>query len=70
MTRFRCPECGAETRLTARFGGEIVSVYCLQHTGGADGHRRPVYMTGVPEPELLNSRQHAVRSLHTALSVA
>lgn len=50
MERFRCPECGAETRLEARYGGEIVSVYCLKHAGGVDAHLRPVYMTAVTEP--------------------
>jgi hypothetical protein len=49
MVRYRCPECGAETRLEAQFGGEIVSVYCLKHTGGADAHLQPVYMTMVTE---------------------
>jgi hypothetical protein len=50
MGHYRCPECGAETQLEAQFGGEIVSVYCLKHTGGADVHLRPVYMTMVREP--------------------
>jgi len=50
MVRYRCPECGAEKRLEARFGGEIVSVYCLKHTGGVDAHVLPVYMTMVAEP--------------------
>jgi hypothetical protein len=45
MVRFRCPECGTDTEVTAEYGGEIVSVYCLKHTGGADLHTRPVYMT-------------------------
>jgi hypothetical protein len=42
MVRYRCPECGAEKRLEARFGGEIISVYCLKHTGGVDAHVLPV----------------------------
>ena len=50
MVRYRCPECGAETELEAQFGGEIVSVYCLRHAGGADAHLSPVYMTVVTEP--------------------
>jgi hypothetical protein len=45
MVRFRCPECGEETELEAQLGCEIVSVYCLNHTGGADAHLRPVHMT-------------------------
>jgi hypothetical protein len=50
MARFRCPECGTETQPEARFGGEIVSVYCLRHAGGADVHLRPVYRRAVMEP--------------------
>lgn len=50
MKRFRCPECGAETRLKVRYGVDIVSVYCLKHTAGVDAHLRPVYMTAVTEP--------------------
>lgn len=50
MTRFRCPECGTERVFRAESGGEIVSVYCLNHSGGADVHTRPVYMRVVPEP--------------------
>ena len=45
MSRFRCPECGAEKQLKPKFGGEIISVYCLRHTAGVDNHVRPVYMT-------------------------
>jgi hypothetical protein len=60
MLRFHCPECGVETEVTPQYGDEIVSVYCLRHTGGAEAHRRPVYMTRVatrvtaaePEPVL------------------
>jgi len=48
MQRFRCPECGIETELTPRYGDEIISAYCLKHTGGADAHTRPVYMTRAP----------------------
>jgi hypothetical protein len=64
MTRFRCSECGAERRLAAQYGDEIVSVYCLKHTGGVDGHLRLVYMTMVPEstPESLYLWRHAVGS--------
>ena len=50
MTRFRCPECGAETQFTARYGGEIISAYCLRHAGSVDAHVRPVYMAVVTEP--------------------
>ena len=50
MERFRCPECGAETKVTPEYGDEVVSVYCLKHTGGADVHTRPVYMTRIPAP--------------------
>lgn len=49
MVRFRCPECGEETELEAQLGYEIVSVYCLKHTGGADAHLRPVHMTAKME---------------------
>jgi len=49
VLRFYCPECGVETEIAPKYGGEIVSVYCLNHTGGADLHRRPVYMTRVSE---------------------
>jgi hypothetical protein len=49
MTRFRCPECGREEGITPTYGGEIVSVDCLEHTGGADAHARPVYMVLVAE---------------------
>jgi len=49
MARFRCPECGVETDLIAKYGDEIVSVYCLKHTGAADVHTRPVYMALVAE---------------------
>jgi hypothetical protein len=45
--RVRCPECGAETDLAPHHGQEIVAAYCLRHSGGADGHRRPVYMVSV-----------------------
>lgn len=72
MTRFRCSECGAETRLAARYRVEIVSVYCLKHTGGVDGHLRPVYMTVVPESELelLSLRRHSVGSPLTVRTAA
>ena len=49
MTGFRCPECGTEREFRVEYGGEIVSVYCLNHSGGADVHTRPVYMELVPE---------------------
>lgn len=45
MSRFRCPECAAEKQLKPKFGGEIISVYCLRHAAGVDNHVRPVYMT-------------------------
>jgi hypothetical protein len=57
MVRYRCPECGTETQLEAQFGGEIVSVYCLKHAGGADAHLRPVYMTMVTEPATKSGRR-------------
>jgi len=47
MLRVRCPECGAETELTPRYGQEVVAAYCLKHRGGADGHTRPVYMVSI-----------------------
>lgn len=47
MLRFHCPECGAEKEVAPRYGDEVASVYCLEHAGGLDGHRRPVYMTVV-----------------------
>jgi hypothetical protein len=68
MTRFRCPECGTERELKAEYGDAIVSVYCLDHLGGADLHTRPVYMKPVPEPakeELTLLRRHP-RSVGTA----
>ena len=61
MLRFHCPECGAEKEIAPRYGDEVVSVYCLEHAGGVDARRRPVYMTLVlptplavaqPEPAL------------------
>lgn len=55
MIRFRCPECGVHTEVTAKYGDEVVAVYCLRHTGGADHHTRPVYMT--PEPALVAPRE-------------
>jgi hypothetical protein len=57
--RFRCPECGVETEVISKGGEEVVSVYCLKHTGGVDAHIRPVYMRSVPsattiaEPEVV-----------------
>jgi hypothetical protein len=44
MLRVRCPECGAETEVTPRYGGEVIAVYCLKHRAGLDRHARPVYM--------------------------
>jgi hypothetical protein len=44
MARFRCPECNVESEVSARNGHEVVALYCLRHTGGADSHTRPVYM--------------------------
>ena len=55
MSRFHCPECGFETEVIPQYGDEIVSVFCIKHTGWADAHTRLVYMTRVPiavaEPE-------------------
>jgi len=57
MLRVRCPECGVEGEIAAQHGDEVVSVYCLNHTGGADAHTRPVCITlfrtamRVTEPE-------------------
>ncbi len=45
MMRFRCPECGREVKVAAKYGDEIVSVYCLAHKVGIDAHTQPVYMT-------------------------
>jgi hypothetical protein len=45
MMRFRCPECGRELEVAAKYGDEIVSVYCLAHKAGVDTHTQPVYMT-------------------------
>lgn len=44
MARFRCPECNVESEVSAREGHEVMALYCLRHTGGADSHTRPVYM--------------------------
>jgi len=60
MERFRCPECGVETEVTPAYGDEVVSVYCLKHTGGADVHTRPVYMTRVPAPAAAKTRREPV----------
>ena len=54
MTRFRCPECGTERVFRAGYGDEIVSVYCLNHSGGANLHTRPVYMQVAPESVIEN----------------
>jgi hypothetical protein len=54
MIRFRCPECGTEREFRAEYGGEIISVYCLTHSGGADVHTRPVYMELVSEAAMEN----------------
>jgi len=48
MLRVRCPECGVEAEVMPQYGQEVVSVYCLKHTGGAECHTRPVYMTPIP----------------------
>jgi hypothetical protein len=48
MLRVRCPECGIEAEVTPQYGEEVVSVYCLKHSGGAECHIRPVYMTPIP----------------------
>ena len=47
MPRFRCPECNVESEVSARKGHEVMALYCLRHTGGADSHTRPVYMLGL-----------------------
>jgi hypothetical protein len=47
VARFRCSECNTESEVSAKNGREVVALYCLRHTGGADGHTRPVYMTCV-----------------------
>lgn len=60
MERFRCPECGVETEVTPEYGDEVVSVYCLKHTGGADVHVRPVYMTRMPAPTTAKTRREPV----------
>jgi hypothetical protein len=44
MPCFRCPECNTESEVAAGNGREVVALYCLRHTGGADSHTRPVYM--------------------------
>jgi hypothetical protein len=49
MPRFRCPECNTESEVTGTHGREVVALYCLRHTGGADSHTRPVYMV-IVEP--------------------
>ncbi|HLJ60137.1 MAG TPA: hypothetical protein VKZ50_10435 [bacterium] len=60
MERFRCPECGAETKVTPKYGDEVVSVYCLKHTGGADVHTRPVYMMRISRPAAARTRREPV----------
>lgn len=60
MLRFHCPECGAEKEVAPRYGSEIASVYCLEHTGGVDAHRRPVYMTVVQAPLAMAQRKPAL----------
>jgi len=52
MTVFRCPVCGDEAEVVRERGTEVVSVHCLKHTGGADGHVQPVHMPAVPAPAL------------------
>ena len=52
MTVFRCPVCGDEAEIVPEHGTEVVSVHCLKHTGGADGHVQPVHMSAVPAPAL------------------
>ena len=49
MTHFRCPRYGAETQLEPKYGGEIVSVYCLKHAAAVNAHQQPVYMTPLTE---------------------
>ena len=38
MMRVGCPECGVEAHVVPQYGEEVVSVYCLQHNGGAESH--------------------------------
>ena len=60
MLRFRCPECGRVTEVAPTYGDEVVSVYCLNHSGGADAHSRPVYMTLVPAATSVAEREPAL----------
>jgi|GEM_PF-3141695 hypothetical protein len=60
MARFRCPECGRERDIAPGRGGEIVSVYCLEHAGSADFHIRPVYMTLIEAPARTKPRRERV----------
>ena len=60
MSRFQCPECGAEKEIAPRYGEEVASVYCLEHTGGVDAHRRPVYMIVVLPPLAVAQRKPAL----------
>jgi len=57
MQRFYCPECGEEIEVAPRYGGEIVSVYCVKHKSGTDGHTQPVYMTRVSAAETAPARE-------------
>ena len=62
MMRVRCPECGVEVDVVPLYGEEIVSVYCLQHHGGADGHTRPVRMIPTRAPQGVIEREPVAAS--------
>jgi uncharacterized membrane protein YoaK (UPF0700 family) len=49
-------------RIERVLGDEIVSVYCLKHTGGVKAHLRPVYMMILRDPatELLKREWGAI----------
>lgn len=62
MIRVRCPECGVEGNVVPQYGEEVVSVYCLRHDGGAEGHTRPVRMIPTPAAQGVIERQPAAAS--------
>jgi hypothetical protein len=61
MARFRCPECDTESDVAPKNGYEVVALYCLRHTGGADGHTRPVSMMCVEPVAATGLRLRAER---------
>jgi hypothetical protein len=69
MTRFRCPECGIETKIETRHGNEIVSAYCLKHTEGADEHTRAVRMTAMPAARAVWGRRGRTPEMETVGAV-